>query len=81
MINTDDILDITEPQQPFNGGLVRYGIVTRIDGGVPYVMFDGETAESQKRYARLSGYTSAVGDRVVLLETAGTFLILGRVIK
>ena len=41
--------------------------------------FDGESAGSTKRYKRLSTYTPATGDRVLLAKVSGTYVILGKV--
>jgi len=61
--------------------LFRLATVTSISSGQPMVTFDGETAESSKRYKRLSSYSSpTVGDRVMLAEIAGTYVILGKVV-
>jgi len=44
------------------------------------LQFDGETAPSAKKYKRLSSYTPAVGDRVLMAEIAGTYVILGKIV-
>lgn len=44
------------------------------------VVIDGETVRTSKYYRRLSSYTPYVGDRVLILEIAGTYLILGKII-
>lgn len=57
----------------------KLGTVTSISGGIS-VQFDGETTVSQKIYKRLSSYSPAVNDRVLLCRVAGTYIILGKVI-
>ena len=57
----------------------KLGTVTSTSGGVS-VQFDGETTPSTKKYKRLSSYTPAVGDRVLMAEIAGTYVILGKVV-
>ena len=59
--------------------LFRLATVTSTSGGVS-VQFDGETAPSAKKYKHLSSYTPAVGDRVLMAEIAGTYVILGKVV-
>ena len=41
---------------------------------------DGESSASTKRYKRLSPYTPAKGDRVLLAKVSGTYVILGKVL-
>ena len=44
------------------------------------LLFDGQTEYSQKHYKRLAGATISSGHRVLVLEVAGTFVILGNLI-
>jgi len=60
--------------------LFRLATVTSTSGGVSVLQFDGETAPSAKKYKRLSSYTPAVGDRVLMAEIAGTYVILGKIV-
>jgi len=58
----------------------KLSTVTSTNNGVS-VQFDGEISPSQKKYKRLSSYSSpAVGDRVLMVEIAGTYIILGKVV-
>lgn len=57
----------------------KLGTVTSISGGIS-VQFDGETAPSSKKYKRLSSYSPAVNDRVLLVKVGGTYIILGKVV-
>lgn len=60
--------------------LFKLATVISTNDGVS-VQFDGETAPSTKKYKRLSSYSSpAVGDRVMLAEIAGTYVIIGKVV-
>lgn len=59
---------------------VKLATVTSTNNGVS-VQFDGETTPSAKKYKHLSSYNNpAVGDRVLMLEISGTYIILGKVI-
>lgn len=53
----------------------RLATVTRLEGGRPYVRFDGESQESSKKYAIAVGLTFAVGNRVFMQEIGGTYII------
>ena len=76
----NDILQLTNQSASPGAGIV-YGTVTGLSGGSPVIVFDGETVASPKKYARLASYTPTVGDRVALIGTSGTHLILGKVVK
>ena len=78
MITANNILDITTSDESPIPSL-RYGTVKSIVGGRPMIQFDGESIPSQKEYRKLASYTPAVSDRVALIPTAGTHLILGKV--
>lgn len=54
------------------------GTVTGTTGGVQ-VQFDGESTASSKAYKRLSSYTPAVNDRVLLLRSGQTWVVLGAI--
>ncbi|SDL20857.1 hypothetical protein [Natronincola ferrireducens] len=43
------------------------------------VTFAGETTPTLKRYKRLSSYSPTVGDRVLMVEVSGTYIILGKI--
>lgn len=58
----------------------RMAEVAALSGGRPIVKFYGETKNSQKSYKYLSGYTPAVGDKVIMARTGGTYVILGKVV-
>lgn len=58
----------------------RMAEVVTLSGGRPIVKFYGETKNSQKSYKYLSGYMPAVGDKVVMARTGGTYVILGKVV-
>lgn len=44
------------------------------------VKFDGESIASEKIYKRLSSYSVADGDRVLLARISGTYVILGKIV-
>lgn len=49
-------------------------------GGRPRLIFDGEDAASPRTYTHLSSYTPAAGDRVQLLRSGRTWVIVGKVV-
>ena len=80
MISTNDFIDLTQPDPDERASqAMKYGVVTAVSAGRPEIRFDGETTPSQKRYMKLASYAPAVSDRVALMPTAGTYLILGKV--
>lgn len=44
------------------------------------VIFAGESTPTQKRYKRLASAEVAQGDRVLLLRTGATFIIIGKIV-
>jgi hypothetical protein len=48
--------------------------------GSPKILFDGESTVSSKQFTRLGSYTPVAGDRVLLANVAGTFVILGKIV-
>ena len=44
------------------------------------ILIDGETAPTTKKYAWLAPYTPRVGDRVLIEEISGSYVILGAVV-
>ena len=51
---------------------------TTNNAGIQLQLDDEETATT-KRYKRLSSYTPAAGDRVLIVKISGTYVILGKV--
>jgi len=73
------MMDIFSQERPKEQQF-KLGTVTALLNGNPVIQFDGETTVSQKIYKRLSSYSPAVNDRVLLCRVAGTYIILGKVI-
>lgn len=44
------------------------------------LVIDGETTRTTKWYRHLSSYTPSNGDRVLVLEIAGTYIVLGKIV-
>ncbi len=44
------------------------------------LVIDGETTRTTKWYMHLSSYSPSNGDRVLVLEIAGTYIVLGKVV-
>ena len=43
------------------------------------LIFDGESAATEKRYKRLYNMTFSAGQRVLVAKVSGTYVILGRI--
>lgn len=48
--------------------------------GRPRVTFDGETTLSGKAYPRLSSYVPVAGDRVLMVPSGTSYVIIGKVV-
>lgn len=44
------------------------------------IKLDGQNYANAKYYKRLSSYTPAAGDRIVVMKDSGTYVILGKVV-
>ena len=64
-----------------NTGTVFLATVSAVDASEGLqLIFDGETTASQKHYKMLvNGSMPEVGDRVALLKTAGSYIVLGKI--
>lgn len=61
--------------------MIRFATVEEITIDGIKVKFFGETLKSNKAYKRLESYSSpAIGDKVALMKTSGTYFILGKVV-
>lgn len=57
----------------------RLATVTEIDEGKIYLTYYGETEQSQKPTKRLSSYSAAVGDVVLVQNINDSYVISGKV--
>ena len=70
---------VAKPEVPnpwIRHGTIPAGYTT----GMPTVQFDGDTAASGRRYPYVSSYTPTANDRVVLVRSGSTWLVLGKII-
>lgn len=58
----------------------RMATVSAISTGRPIIRFYGESKDSLKKYKYLAPYIPTLGDTVLLAQTSGTYVILGRVV-
>ena len=81
MITPDEFLNIVRGEKQVNY-LVRLGEVSSVDPntGRPSIIFDGEIEPSTKRYTYLGSYTPTEGDRVLLLKTGNTYVVIGKIV-
>ncbi|HWQ30152.1 MAG TPA: hypothetical protein VN549_04105 [Negativicutes bacterium] len=79
MITPENFLKITKGNTTKESSM--YG---RIDpayvSGRPKIIFDGESTVSQKEYPYLGHYTPAANDRVMLIKSKGSYIVIGEVI-
>lgn len=61
--------------------LYRYGTVAETGPQGVKVRFDGETSAGDMHYTRLSSYTPAVGDRVLLIRCKSDYIVLGAIVR
>jgi len=59
----------------------RLAEVTSLSSGRAYVKFYGESAASTKLYPYIEGYKPTVGDKVLMIAQADTFIIAGKISK
>lgn len=55
-------------------------IITASSSAGCTILIDGETTATTKKYKRISSYSPAVGDRVLVAEIAGSYVIIGKVV-
>nr|DAG11726.1 MAG TPA: hypothetical protein [Caudoviricetes sp.] len=55
----------------------RLAAITAIDSGGVSVQFEGEDTASDKTYTVVQSYHPTLGDRVVMLNISGTYIVLG----
>ena len=76
MINTEDMVKLTEPES--KDSAFRLGTVAALFAhGTAKILFDGEEEVSEKEYAYLSNYVPELNDRVLLAKTGGSYVIIG----
>ncbi|HWQ29863.1 MAG TPA: hypothetical protein VN549_02645 [Negativicutes bacterium] len=79
MISSEELLAITNGSPEKSDR--RLGTIDPFyTSGRPRIVFDGETAASQKRYPYLSSYTPVANDRVLLERVKGSYIVMGKVI-
>ena len=54
------------------------GSITSTTGEGASVRIDGETSPTEKKYTFIQGYFPLVGDRVVIAEVGGQYVVLGK---
>lgn len=69
---------INDKQVQNSSSTVKMGIVVAVEEGIK-ILFYGESEPSQKSYKRLSSYTPAINDVVVLLAVNNSYVIIGKV--
>ena len=62
------------------GQIYKLAYVDSVTSGIAVIHFFGEENPSEKTYKRLSSYTPAAGDKVLLMKVSGTYVILGKVV-
>lgn len=78
MINASDFVSLMTPNN--NSKSFKLAVVKSISSGKTIVQFDGEEESSNKSYSRLGSYLPTVGDRILLLNVGGTYVIAGEIV-
>lgn len=60
------------------GNNYKIGTVANVNGK-PTIRFAGEDQPSQKKYSFLDSYTPVEGDRVLLANVSGTYVVIGKI--
>jgi hypothetical protein len=61
--------------------VLSLGVVpSNYSSGKPQIIFDGEETAGTKTYPYLSSYTPSAGDRVLMVNIAGSHVVLGKVV-
>lgn len=61
---------------PFKLGTIQGDYVS----GRPKIVFDGETATSEKTYPYLGSYTPTAGDRVLVAMVGHSGVVIGKIV-
>jgi len=78
LYSAEDFIRDSNKKTPsqFKLGTVGKGFVS---GGAIPVLFDGSTAETLKKYNCIGSYIPAIGDRILMAEIGGSFVVIGNV--
>ena len=69
-----------EERQKRGQEIIRIGTVGAVEGNSWTVKWDDESAPLDTTYSRVSSYTPATGDRVIGIQRASTYVILGKLV-
>lgn len=50
-----------------------------VDGGGTTLRVDGDSSAGTQRYRKISGQSLAAGDRVLVAQVGGSYVIIGRI--
>lgn len=79
--DSHELVDILRSISPAPKSATRLATIDpAYASGRPRVTFDGETTLSTRLYPYLSSYAPAAGDRVLLLRSGRTWVVLGKVV-
>lgn len=76
MISSDEFLYFMSSLEPDTQQPKIAKVIKLFDSGAVQVQFAGETAPAIKKYPYLSSYYPQLGDRVLMLPVAGSYVIL-----
>lgn len=69
-----------EERQKRGQEIIRIGTVGTVEGSNWTVKWDNESAPMNTTYSRVASYTPTAGDRVVGIQRASTYVILGKLV-
>src|SRR5690625_1431790 len=81
MIKSSDFKEIIEEivrEELGDSSVYKIGTIAS-DDGKPSIIFAGESQPSQKQYSFLGSYRPKIGERVLLVKTLGTYVVLGKI--
>jgi hypothetical protein len=63
-----------------SGQLLLATVGTSIDGQGSTLRIDGDSATGSQRYRKISGQSLAAGDRVLVAQVGGSYVIIGKIV-
>ncbi len=78
MVDATDLIALN--QSPDEKGLKLAKVTELFQSGTVKIQFYGEDTPSEKEYSYLASYTPSIGDTVLLIPMAETYIVLGKIL-
>jgi hypothetical protein len=73
--------ELVQEEAPIEQNNFKIGVVVELfENSTAKITFDGEESASEKQYAYLASYKPSIGDRVLLANVSGTYIIMGKIL-